>query len=484
VTAATIRSARATSLRFFESLWRAQSSGDGNAAPGARAVFSRPQRMLLLAAFALIVIFRLPNAWVHGRFQAEEAGVFLAYAWHHPWLDALFRPFAGYWNLAASAATVLVVQLVKGGILPLERAPYVTMGIALAFQLIPAVLILTGRAQWLASRLAVIAALLMIAIAPATEEVFFNVLHIQFHLALCVALILALDVPCRRATRVGYGVLLFLAPQCGPAAIVMLPLFALRALIDRDFGRLTQLAALAAGAAVQLMLFYGPSPVLGQFLDPASIAAAMFVRLIATPLLGIGFANRIADAIHASQVAGGTQWWAFVAATAILFGLLILVAAQRRDAAIWLVLSALFLAAISFGVGMIVVYPADLLTVVFGERYNFLPAVLLGLALVVLAMRPGFSGRPIYALLCALVLISGALYYRRPLPIFAGGPSWPAEVVAWHRDHHHPLALWPRPWTADLSNETRPCSPPGRDLAQSTDPRYCESGWIAGFYPR
>jgi hypothetical protein len=471
-------------MRFFASLWPARSLAEGRPALGAGAVFSRPQRLLLLAAFALIVILRLPAAWAHGRFQAEEGTVFLAYAWHFPWTDALFRPFGGYLNLGANAPAVLTVQLVRIGILPLERAPYLTMGIALAFQLLPAVLILTGKAQWLASRLAVTAALLILAIAPATEEVFFNTLHIQFHLALCTALILAFNVPAGRAARIGYGALLFLAPLCGPAAIVMLPLFALRALIDRDPRRLMQLAPLAAGAAVQLMLFYEPSPVRGNVLDPASIAAAMFVRLIATPILGIGFANRIANVIHASQVAGGTQWWAFAAATTTLFGLLIVVAAQRRDAAIWLVLSALSIAAISLGVGMIVVYPADLLTVVFGERYNFLPAVLLGLALVALAMRPEFSGRPIFALLCTLVLISGALYYRRPLPIFAGGPSWPAEVVAWHRDHHHPLALWPRPWTADLSNETRPCSPPGRDLAQSTDPRYCESGWIAGFYPR
>jgi hypothetical protein len=187
---------------------------EGKLTVGARAVFSRRQRWALLAVFALIVAFRLPHAWAHGRFQDEEATVFLAYAWHHPWLDALFRPFAGYWNAAANTTTLLVAQLVRGGVLSLERAPYLTMGMALSSQLLPAILILTGRAQWLESRLAVITALLMIAITPATEEVFFNVMHIQFHLALCVALILALDLPRRRLVRIGYGMLLFLAPLC------------------------------------------------------------------------------------------------------------------------------------------------------------------------------------------------------------------------------------------------------------------------------
>ena len=128
-------------------------------------MFSKWQRWLLLAGFALLVALRLPHTWAHGRFQDEEATVFLAYAWHRPWLDALLRPFAGYWNLAANATTLLVASLVKAGAVPLERAPYLTMTMALAVQMMPAVLILTGTASWLRSRLAVIGSLLMIATA-------------------------------------------------------------------------------------------------------------------------------------------------------------------------------------------------------------------------------------------------------------------------------------------------------------------------------
>jgi len=480
----TIASARPVPVRIFNLLWPGQTARNSNAAVGARTVFSRAQRWLLLELFALIVLLRLPGAWTRGRFQDEEATVFLAYAWHHPWLDALFRPFGGYWNLGANSTTLLVAKLVQAGLVPLERAPFLTMGMAVAVQLLPAVLILTGSAQWLAGRLAVVAALLIIAITPATEEVFFNVMHIQFHLALCVALILALEVPRRIVVSIGYGVLLFLAPLCGPGAIVILPLFALRSLIDRDRGRLIQLAILAAGAAVQLMLFYSPSPVRGHLVDPGTVAAVMFVRLIALPALGVDTANGIATAIHASQVAGTSYWWWFAAATPVLFAALTVVAVQRRDAAIWLVLSGLAIATASFSFGMVVVDPADMYAVRAGERYNFLPLVLFGLALIVLAMRPGFRGRHICASLCALMLLIGAVYFTKPLPEFANGPSWRGEVRAWRRDHRHALAVWPRPWTADLSDETRPCSPPTRDLARSTDPRYCESGWVASFYAR
>lgn len=454
-------------------------ASDLGAAPNARPVFNQQQRWALLAAFALILIFRLPRAWAHGRFQDEEATVFLAYAWHHPWVEALFRPFAGYWNLGAAATTVTVVELVRGGIVPLERAPYLTMGVALGFQLLPAVLILTGKAQWLTRRAAVIAALLIVAIAPATEEVFFNVLHIQFHMALCAALILAFDVPQERGVRIGYGLLLFLAPLCGPGAIVILPLFAMRAAIDRDRGRLTQLAIFAAGAAIQLVLFYGSSPLRGHVAGPSTIAAAMFVRLITLPLTGMNFANAVANAISASR---GFLFWVTAVTTILLFGALLVMAAQRRDGALWLMLAALTIATASFGLGIVIVNPADLFSVAQGERYNFLPLVLLGLTLLALAMRPGFPGRPVYAALCMLMLFIGAIDYPKPAHDFADGPEWPDEVRAWRNNHDYQPAVWPRPWTADLSDHARPCSPLMGDLARSTDPRYCESGWIAGYY--
>jgi hypothetical protein len=458
-------------------------SGEPDLTLGARAVFSRVQRCGLLIAFALIVMLRLPHAWVHGRFQDEEATVFLAYAWHHPWHDALFRPFAGYWNAGANATTLLVAQLARSGVVPLERAPYLTMGMALGAQLLPAVLILTGRAQWLENRLAVIAALLMIAITPATEEVFFNVMHIQFHLALCVALILALDAPRRRVVRVAYGVLLFLAPLCGPGAILLLPLFAMRAIIDRDRGRLMQLASLATGAAVQLLLFYGHSPVRAHILGPGTIAAAMFVRTIALPFVGIPFAYRSAEVIYASQASGGYAWLGFAAATVLLLTLLTVLAARRRDSAIWLILAGILIAAASLGFGMIVVRPDDPFRLLGSERYNFLPNVLLGLGLIVLATRSGFRGKSVYGALCGLILFVGVVSYPHALLEYTQGPSWPAEVQAWRKDHRHPLAVWPQPWAADLSDQARPCSPPDRNRDHSTDPRYCESGWVAGFYP-
>ncbi|MFT3967303.1 MAG: hypothetical protein QM690_15610 [Sphingobium sp.] len=454
--------------------------------PGAALIFSRRERGLLLAAFTLLVMFRLPHAWIHGRFLDEEATVFLAYAWHRPALDALLRPFGGYLNLAANGTTMFVAMLAKNGILPLERAPYLTMIAALFVQVQPAVLILTGRAPWLSSRLAVIAALLVIAIAPATEELFFNVLHIQFHLALCVALILALDPPRRRIARIGHGLILFLAPLCGPGAIIVLPLFLLRALVDRDVRRLAQMAPLAAGAAIQMGLFYGSSPMRGLFPDPAAVAATLSVRLIALPLAGAGIANDVGNAIiRALRSPGSIDWWPAAIVAVLAFGTLLRRAARQRNGAIWLLLSGLAIAMATFTFGVVTLDKTALFNVHAGERYNFLPMVLIAHALIAMAADPRASGRRAHAALCAVMLIVGAVQYTNPLAAFRDGPSWPDEVAAWRRDHDHPLAVWPRPWTADLSDRSPACSPVDRDNpVWSDDPRYCESGWVSGFIPR
>lgn len=408
--------------------------------------------------------------------------MFLAYAWHYPWREALFRPFVGYWNLGATATTVLLVQLVKNGIVPLERAPYVTMGVALLVQLLPAVFILTGSARWLRNRVAIVAALLIIAIAPATEEVFFNVLHIQFHLALCAALILALDVPSVRRGRAAYGMLLFAAPLCGPGAIVLLPLFGLRALLDRDRHRLAQLGALAAGAAVQLLFFYSPSPIRAPSRGLGTVAGAMFVRMIALPFLGTEEAYKAAALIYDSQQSGGHSFWLFAAAVLIAFAALFVIAVKRRDSAVWLLLSALSIGSVSMAFGIVTTKAIDPFSVLGSERYNFLPDILIGLTLVALATRRPFREQPLYAVVCGMLIMTGALHYSKPLKDFAEGPSWPAQVRAWRADHRHPLAVWPGRWAADLSDQARPCSAPGADFRRSNDPRYCENGWLAGFF--
>ena len=460
-------------MNFREGRWRLWGWFDhrGPDDGGAASVFTIRQRWALLLLVAVLTIVRLPQAWAQGRFLCEEGGIFFAYAWHRPATEALFRSFAGYLNLGANAVTLLDARLVRAGVLSLENAPYLTMVVALLFQLLPAVLLLTARGEWLSRRWAVMAALLMTVLMPKTEEIFTNTLHIQFYLMLCAGLILALGVPPSRWARFSYALLLFLAPLCGPGAIVLLPIFALRTLVDRTRARLAQTVALAFGSAVQLFVFFTPSPVRGQFLDPVTLAATMFIRLIVMPLSHHSLANRWGKLIHASREAGGIGWWIAAAIAVACFGALLWTAwKERRGPAIWLVLAGLAFAIVSFGGGMIAFDAREYFSVGSAQRYNFLPLVLLGLALVVLAQRSRTA-----RVLCALILLAGAIAYPRPQRELGYGPAWSGEVAVWRLDHDHPLRTWPGNWTMDLSDHDRPCSMP----PAATDPTYCEGPWLA-----
>ncbi|MBU6268233.1 MAG: hypothetical protein KGN34_11875 [Sphingomonadales bacterium] len=439
--------------------------------------FTRAQRCALLAAFAALLLLRLPQAWLHGRFQNEEAAVFLAYAWHHPPAEALLRVFGGYLNLAANGLTVMLAGLLRHGLIPLEQAPRVTMIAATLVQLLPAALLLRGRARWLESRLAVVASLLVLAISPMTEEVFANVLHIQYHLALAAALVLALDPPATRTGRAVFLAPLLLGPLCGPGAIVFLPLFALRTAVDRDPARLVQTLVLGAAAALQLLLFYTPSPLRGHLLDPATLANLMLVRLAVLPLLSDPVSESFGATVHAARLAGGAVWWGLAALSCLWFGGLLWLAARRRDAALWLVLAGLAIAVVTFGIGMLPMAPAQWFSAQSAERYHFLPVTLLGLGLIALATRESAGAPAVTRPLCLLAMLSGALTYARPVADFATGPDWSSEAAAWQRDHARPLASWPAKWQVDLSDKAGACAP--RGAVAPHDPQYCESHWLA-----
>ena len=462
--------------------WRRQTwqTNAGDCA-GAAQVFTRFQRLILFAMFAVLIVLRLPQVWQQGRFFGEEGTIFFAYAWHRPAGEALWRSFAGYLNLGANASTLLAAQLVKGNMLSLERAPYLTMGIATTFQLLPGVLILTGRSAWLASRWAVIASLLIVAISPMTEEVFANVLHIQFHLALCAALVLALDVPKSRLGRLGHGVPLVLAPLCGPGAILLLPLFALRAAIDKDRDRAIQTIVLGAASALQLLVFYQSSPLRGHLLDPATLSNILFVRLAVLPFFSAPVAKLYGSEVHAAMFEGGIVWWAMTALAVAYFVSLLALALRRGPfgAGFWLIASGLAIGAISFGAGMLPVDPYLWFNVGAAERYNVLPLTLLSLGIVALVrscdglLRAGFIG------LCTLTLMSGAFTYAFPIKNVREGPDWRIEAAAWRRDSGYFPMSWPAQWPIDLSPHSTPCSDGAGARASTLEPIYCESRWSA-----
>ncbi len=407
--------------------------------------FNRPlARILLVAGFAALLFARMPEV-LHGRLWAEEGIVFYEHAATMPPWHAIFLPYAGYLNLVANAAPVIARALV-----PLEDAPWIITGIGLIFQCCPAILLVCARDAWLQPRLVRLTALLLIAAAPQVEEVWLQTLHSQFHLALCAAIILALDIPQRRLAVFG-GVLLFLGPLCGPPACIMAPLFLARAVIDRSWARLGQTCALGAGAALQVLMFYSSQSGRTYGIGPIVLLCIVYIKQIIIPLLGAKIAAAETARLQARIAAQLFPWRAVTVSLTLFAAVGTALVRGRQAAPIWLFLAACctgwigYYGAIGNKLGMLLMGG--------GGRYVFLPEVLASLAMLALAATSTRPERWIARATVALLVLVGVHDLRALDRFIKTGPDWQQQVALWRHDHTHPIATWPSGWTMTLAHE-------------------------------
>jgi hypothetical protein len=402
-------------------------------------------RLALVLGFAFLICIRLPGPLVHGRLWAEEGAKFYENAASMPWLHALLAPWGGYLNLIANAAPILARHLVR-----LEYVPWITAGVGLVFQCFPAIILACSRDPWLEPPLVRIAALLLLATAPLTEEVYLQTLHSQFHLALSCALILALEIPGRRL-GVFYGVILFLAPLCGPAACLLVPLFCARAAIDRSMPRALQAFIIGLGAVLQVLLFYHHISSRTGGVGPILLLCIVYLKHIVTPLLGRDAAQHVSDTMRAQILARLFPWQPVIVTITGFLLMAVALLRRRHAAAIWMFLYACLLTPIAYYGAL--VGGRLLLISGNGTRYTFVPEVLSALALLGIAtgnMRPE---RWIARAAVAWLLVIGFIDVGASSPFLNTGPDWLHEVALWRADHTHRIALWPSPWSMTIAHE-------------------------------
>lgn len=331
-------------------------------------------------------------------------------------------------------------------LVPIGAAPYVTSGVALVIHCFPAILVVVARDAWLQSRAVLIAALILIAAPPGTEEVWLNSINSQSVLIVCVGLILALE------PRSGHAgalekFLLALAPLTSPGTWALVPLFFLRAWIDRSWPRAAQGAILLCGTLVQLAFCFDASQRdLG--IGPLLLNAVILVKHVLLPLFGHDQAATLANEVAIFYARSAHVWllWlvtaAFVAAGCI-------VAAKPRQPSLWFFLAAAVVALVSY-----VSAQNDkllLVSVAGSGRYAYAPQVLFGLA--ALSWAVVHAGRTaILARLLVIWMLFVAVhdYFWPSAPDFATGPDWRLQVERWERNPDYRLKIWPRDWTMTL----------------------------------
>jgi hypothetical protein len=411
------------------------------------AATSGRQRLLLLIGYAVLVGARIPSVWPHGRLWAEEGWTYLSSAWSAPWYVGLTTIHTGYMNLPASGATTLAVHRV-----PLEYAPLVTMAVALLIQVTPAILLAVSGIEWLRDWRSLALALLIVALPPFAEEVWLNTITSQFHIQLAVAIILAAP-PGRGAARWFQAAVLLLAPLSGPGGAMLLPLFMLRAWLDRSPPRLVQALLLLPGALVQLALVVThPEPARGIGLNLPVVLAAIAGKHLLLPLLGPRTAMWLTRDLPAAFAAGHGAVLLEIAPVAA-FGALGAVVWQRGNNAEtrWLFGAAMVIMTVSYLAALTPRGPFELLIVGFGARYYVAPTVLIGLSVLGVALTGPGTARICAGAVVAWLLVVGLANYPHVDRAMARGPQWRDEVAAWRADPAHPIALWPTGWTMQLT---------------------------------
>jgi hypothetical protein len=104
-------------------------------------------------------------------------------------------------------------------------------------------------------------------------------------------------------------VMLLLGPLSGPAAAAVLPLFALRAAVDRSRARAVQACILGIGVAVQLAFFYSAVPVRSYSMEPSLLLSVIFARHVVVPLLGRSGASDFVANLHETVAGGHVSLW-------------------------------------------------------------------------------------------------------------------------------------------------------------------------------
>ena len=402
-------------------------------------VTDRTERLLWVAAIALLICLRLPGILIHGRFYGEEGNPIYQSAWTLPWyrtlLGAIGGYYGGYLSLPPNAAGLLARYLA-----PIEYAPYVTITVALLIQITPAILLATARDEWLAGRTRLLAALLLATTPPVSDEIWLATTHAQVHLALASALVLVLEI---RGGAIGVFRLfvLCLAAFSGPAVWALIPFFVLRSYLDGSRGRAVQAAVLAACTIVQLLFFFHMRPD-RVFAGPGMQLLIFFVRHLAIPFLGHDQAYAIAQPIYRLVDAQQTPVWPMVISAVAFTAFAVMVFWQRVVPARWMFVSAMTLAVLGYSGA--IHGGKNMILVDVGHRYSFAPNVLFALSLFAIATLGRDRARQVASAIVVWLIVIGVHEYFVPTSIYyASGPDWRSQVAAWRADPSRPLETWP-----------------------------------------
>ncbi len=375
---------------------------------------ARPLRLLVTFLAVALVALRKSDSLLNPQFWAEDGGLFFIEAERYGGWGLLFRPYAGY--------LLFIPRLIAafGAWIPLLHVP--------AFYAWSALAITGGVAWWLQSpRLSLPGgafAAIALAAVPHTGEVYLTLCNVQWITALGLfALVLADDAK-TPATRFGELALLAAVGLTGPFILLTLPLF-----IWRTWSRRSPWSFVLLGTALACAAAHIPS------------LLARVPDVTATPWAPFHHAAIIGRRVVVTLFFGTTPFPEFLCATLALgtFAGLTFILWRRRaimpPALIVLAFALLVLAATGYKERPDTWTLSELNN---GDRYFFIPKILLLWLLAALAVTSRPRLRPVFFALLILPLISNAPRFLFPPAI---DQHWRAscELIARGQPVHVPI---------------------------------------------
>jgi hypothetical protein len=425
--------------------------------PHAPIITSKPisvlEKSVYVLLFASLIAIRIPKI-LDGRFWAEEGTVFFRHAWQVPWEQAILWSYGGYLNISANLAGILAAHLV-----PLEKACYVTSIFGLIVQTFPAILLCSSDLKWLQNRKVLICALLLIDTPPLSQEIWLSCIGSQVHLTLSVALILALP-PRTGLSGWFQKFLLLIGPLSGPGSACLVPLFALRAWIDKSKQRFIQALIIGIFAVIQFTLFFHPneratlsaSKITVMGIDPLLLLNVFYVKHILAPTMGIIQTTKLTEG-WGNAYANGTSispQTALLAAAILAFSAYKMWRSKNPEPKWFFFSGALLWMVANFGALGV---RAALLNIGESERYVFAPQMLFELAILYFASVTKGWRKTLFSGITIWLLVIGVHEYFWTTPFYSEGPPWRQEVHKWRQDPNYLLNIWPKGWSVQLDRK-------------------------------
>ncbi len=214
--------------------------------PAREGIGFRWQAAVFLAA--LVAVFsRLPGAFLHPQFFAEDGWVWYQQAYNLHWLRSLGIAQAGYLQTFPRLVTGVAL------LFPMQWAPLIMSLAGAVIQVLPVTVLLSRRcAPWGPLRLRLLMAALYLAI-PDAPEIHIVLTNAMWHLAVLQALLAFSLPPLSWRGRVSDVLIFAIGAISGPFCLLLLPCIAAWWWIRRERWTLAVMGITLLGAAMQVL---------------------------------------------------------------------------------------------------------------------------------------------------------------------------------------------------------------------------------------